>query len=83
MRDQFDRLVQSQEKEYKILYEKYQKLDALFQSLVKEKNSLQSSSTLKDKEIAELFHKHEVLRTKVSSMSHSVGKSRARIHSFT
>jgi hypothetical protein len=65
MRDQFERLVQSQEKEYKILFDKYQKLDALFQSLVKEKNSLQSASTVKDKEISELFHKHEVLKAKV------------------
>jgi hypothetical protein len=54
------------EREMQMLNEKYQKLESMLQIALKEKNTVSASTVAKDKEIDDLRHKQDVLRSKAS-----------------
>ncbi|KAJ3274909.1 hypothetical protein HDV01_001773 [Terramyces sp. JEL0728] len=65
MEEQYERKLQSKEKDYHFIQERLNKAEAMYNNAVKEKNMFQSSTLVKEKELVEVNRKLNALRLKL------------------
>lgn len=66
MQDQHEKIMKSHEREISQLQDKLFKIDAQLQQAVKDKNSAQTQSLSKDKELSDLQKSQAFLKSKVN-----------------